>query len=147
MVHKPLACACFGPAWLGSLEPCQSQGAGIMQSYRSDPIIPAVQPVQPARAMLAGSVPQAQTLDLETSRVLRFHAQAGTMLYVLEGEVDLAEPPRLLAGTVWRQPRRVAAGSAVELPAGWVEVLARRAATLRIQPPPARAWWARWLAR
>ncbi|KJK23071.1 hypothetical protein UB46_18030 [Burkholderiaceae bacterium 16] len=118
-----------------------------MQSYRSDPIIPAVQSVQPAHAMLAGTVPQAQTLDLETSRVLRFHAQAGTTLYVLEGEVDLAEPPRWLAGTMWRQPRRLQAGSAAELPAGWVEVLARRAATLRLQPPPARAWWARWLAR
>lgn len=147
MVHKPLACACFGPVLPGSLEPCQSQGTGIMQSYRSEPIIVAVEPVQVAHATPAASVPQAQTLDLETSRVLRFHAQAGTTLYVLEGEVDMLEAPRWLAGTVWRQPRRLPAGSAAELPAGWVEVLARRAATLRLQPPPARAWWARWLAR
>lgn len=116
-----------------------------MQSFRSDPIISTVETVQPTRAMLAGSAQAAHTLDLEASRVLRFHASAGTTLYVLEGEVDVSEAPRWLAGTVWRRPRRLSAGSAAVLPAGWVEVLARRAATLSLQPPATRPWWARWL--
>ncbi|MDF3837290.1 hypothetical protein P3W85_30710 [Cupriavidus basilensis] len=117
-----------------------------MQSYRSDPVIPAVQPNQPARGAQGGSGPEGQKLDLESSRVLRFHARAGTTLYVLEGEVELSEAPRWLAGTMWRQPQRLPAGSVVALPAGWVEVLARRAATLRLQASVPRPWWRRWLA-
>ncbi len=127
-----------------------------MRSCRSDPIVPAVQPLQPlqavqlvrpARATPAGAEPQAQAFDLESRRVLRFHAEAGTTLYVLEGEIELAEAPRWLAGTVWLQPRRLPAGSVVALSPGWVDVLARRAATLRLQAPVARPWWARWLRR
>ncbi|NUA31369.1 hypothetical protein [Cupriavidus basilensis] len=116
-----------------------------MQSYRSDPIIPTVQPVQPTPAMPAGAEPQAQAIDLESSRVLRFHAKAGTTLCVLEGEIELTAAPRWLAGTVWRQPRRLPAGSVVALSPGWVEVLARQAATLRLQAPAAGPWWTRWL--
>lgn len=116
-----------------------------MQSYRSDPIIPTVQPVQPTRAMQAGAEPQAQALDLESGRVLRFHARAGTILCVLEGELELTEAPRWLAGTLWRQARRLPAGSVVALSPGWVDVMARKAATLGLQAPVARPWWTRWL--
>ncbi|MHA7679607.1 hypothetical protein [Cupriavidus sp. PET2-C1] len=119
-----------------------------MQDYRSDPIIPTVQNVQhvqPTRAKLAGAEPQAQVLDLESGRVLRFHAKAGTTLCVLEGEIELTEAPRWLAGTVWRQPRRLPAGSEVALSAGWVEMLAWQAATLGLQAPAAGPWWTRWL--
>ncbi|MDR3384236.1 hypothetical protein [Cupriavidus basilensis] len=116
-----------------------------MQSYRPDPIIPTVQPVQPTTAMLAGAEPRAQAIDLESSRVLRFHARAGTTLCVLEGEIELTEAPRWLAGTVWRQPSRLPAGSVVALSPGWVEVLARQAATLRLQARAAGPWWTRWL--
>ncbi|MGO4156887.1 hypothetical protein [Cupriavidus sp. YAF13] len=116
-----------------------------MQNYRSDPIVPTVQPVQPTRAKLASAEPQAQVLDLESGRVLRFHAKAGTTLCVLEGEIELTEAPRWLAGTVWRQPRRLPAGSVVALSPGWVEMLARQAATLGLQAPAAGPWWTRWL--
>ncbi|WP_454720542.1 MULTISPECIES: hypothetical protein [Cupriavidus] len=92
-------------------------------------------------------------LDLETSRVLRFHASAGTTLHVLEGELVLSGAPRWLAGTVWRQPQRLTAGGVAVLPSGWVEVLATRAATLRLHAPAGRARWpwrlrrlARWLS-
>ncbi|WP_420992776.1 hypothetical protein ACKI2N_006200 [Cupriavidus sp. 30B13] len=121
-----------------------------MQGYRSDLPDPmkAVAPVAPATP---GGAPRAQMLDLETSRVLRFHARAGTALYVLEGELALSGAPRWLAGTMWRQPQRLPAGSMVVLPSGWVELLATRAATLRLHAPAARprrlARLSRWLAR
>ncbi|MGO4330455.1 hypothetical protein AB4Z48_03185 [Cupriavidus sp. 2TAF22] len=119
-----------------------------MQGYRSDPTEsaePVIPAVTPARVMAPAGAPEAQLLDLETSRMLRFYAKAGTTLYLMEGELELSGPPRWLADTIWRQPQRLAAGSSVTLPAGWVEVLARRAATLRLYRPAAQPWRARWL--
>jgi len=119
-----------------------------MPGYRSDPsdLMQPTAPVMTVMPATPAAAPQAQMLDLETSRVLRFHAKAGTTLHVLEGELAVSGAPRWLAGTVWRQPQRLAAGSMVVLPAGWVEVLATRAATLRLHAPAARPW-PRWLAR
>lgn len=81
-------------------------------------------------------------LTLRAGQSIGFHARAGAELHVGDGDVELVEPPLLLAETLHWPRRRLASGSVVALTrSGWCAVRAQRDTTVRLRQ---RAWVFSW---
>ncbi|MCT9116095.1 hypothetical protein N6G02_08150 [Cupriavidus gilardii] len=79
-----------------------------------------------------------RALMLHAGHAVGFHARAGTELHVADGDVELVEPPLLLADALHWPRRALASGSVVTLSrSGWCSVRARRDTTVRLRQ---RAW-------
>ncbi len=79
-----------------------------------------------------------RALTLHAGHSVGFHARAGTELHVADGDVELIEPPLLLADTLHWPRRALGPGSVVALSrSGWFALCARRDTTVRLRQ---RAW-------
>ncbi len=80
-----------------------------------------------------------RALALRAGQSVGFHASAGTELHLADGgDVELIEPPLLLADTLHWPQRRLPSGSVVALSrSGWFALRAQRDTTVRLRQ---RAW-------
>ncbi|MCG5260042.1 hypothetical protein EM868_14180 [Cupriavidus gilardii] len=95
-------------------------------------------PIPPILSLLPHPTYVHCTLTLHAGQAVRFHARAGTEVHVSDGDVELIEPPLLLAETLHWPRRRLAPGSVVALPrSGWFVLRAQCDTALRLRQ---RAW-------
>lgn len=79
-----------------------------------------------------------RALTLRAGQSFAFHARAGAELHVADGDVELIEPPLLLAEALHWPRRRLPSGSVVALPrSGWFALHAQRDTAVRLRQ---RAW-------
>jgi len=79
---------------------------------------------------------QVQQFQLKPGQSLRVHAVAGTVLHVNAGRLWLAAAPAWLAGTLFRQERRLAAGDVfVVESAGWLALQPDGESAVALRPP------------
>lgn len=79
-----------------------------------------------------------RALTLPAGQSVGFHAKAGAELHIADGDVELIEPPLLLAETLHWPRSRLPSGSVVALSrSGWFALRAQRDTTVRLRQ---RAW-------
>jgi len=75
-----------------------------------------------------------RALALRAGQSVGFHAKAGAELHVAAGDVELIEPPLLLAETLHWPRRHLPAGSVTALPrSGWFALRAQSDTTVRLR--------------
>ena len=75
-----------------------------------------------------------RALTLRAGQSFAFHAKAGTELHVADGDVELIEPPLLLAETLHWPRRPLPPGSVVALSrSGWFTLRGRRDTAVRLR--------------
>lgn len=81
------------------------------------------------------SLPAPRCFRLEAGQSLVEWVAAGTVLHLIDGDIEVAAPPVWLADTMWRSVQRLGRGSVYQVQTrGWLTVAASGGATLRVQP-------------
>lgn len=86
------------------------------------------------------SRPRSDTTCIDPGDRLQLHVPRGTLLFAVEGQVHMVEPPRWLAEQMVRVEQRLSPGQVHEVGQdGWVQLTALAGAPARIArvPPPA----------
>jgi hypothetical protein len=89
---------------------------------------------------LLSRLPAPRCFCLQAGQSLHEWVAVGTVLHLIEGDVEVIAPPVWLAETMVRSSQRLGRGSVYTVSTrGWLTITASHAASLRVQPAAAPA--------